>query len=188
MTSPLFAHLCRQLLPLDQSVTQAHSLMGQAAVLILLSESLEPCLLYTKRAVHMRQHASEVCFPGGMWEPGDENLIATALRETWEEIGLPPDAVSLLGMLEPSQTLAGTRVTPFVASFDAGYPLTPNPEELESIFTIPLRRFEEGIHVGMKQFERAGRLYQVPIYQDQGYEIWGFTAAVTARLLAHLRD
>lgn len=187
MTSPLFAHLCRRLLPPDRSVTQTHSLVGQAAVLILLSESLEPCLLYTKRAVHLRQHAGEVCFPGGMWEPGDENLSATALRETWEEIGLPSGAVRLLGMLEPSQTLAGTRVTPFVASFDADYPLSPNPEELESIFTIPLSRFE-GMQVGVKQFERAGRRYQVPIYQDQGYEIWGFTAAVTARLLAHLSD
>ena len=188
MTSPLFAHLCRQLLPLDQSVAQAHSLVGQAAVLILISESLEPRLLYTKRAIHLRQHAGEVCFPGGMWEPGDENLSVTALRETREEIGLPPDAVRLLGMLEPSQTLAGTRVTPFVASFNADYPLSPNPEELESIFTSPLRRFEEGIQIGMKQFERAGRHYQVPVFQDQGYEIWGFTAAVTARLLTHLRD
>ena len=188
MTSPLFAHLCRRLLPLDQPVAGAHLLVGQAAVLILLSESREPSLLFTKRADHMRQHAGEVCFPGGMWEPGDEDLRATALRETWEEIGLPAEAVRLLGMLESNQTRAGTWVTPFVASFNPDYPLSPNPEELESIFTIPLRRFEEGIQVGTNQFEREGQRYHVPVYQDQGYEIWGFTAAITARLLAHLRD
>lgn len=186
MTSPLLAHLSRQLLPLDHPATAEFPLSGQAAVLILFSQSPEPSILYTKRAAHLRQHAGEVCFPGGMWEPGDEDLSMTAVRETWEEIGLPPENIHLLGKLEPSQTRAGTWVTPFVASFDSGYSLSPNTNELESIFTIPLHRFEKGIQIRLDRFERAGHFYQIPVYSDQGYEIWGFTAAVTARLLTYL--
>lgn len=186
MISPLLAHLSQFLLPLDQPATPEQSLAGQAAVLILFSQSPEPSILYTKRAAHLRQHAGEVCFPGGMWEPGDESLSDTAVRETWEEIGLPPEGIQLLGKLEPSQTRAGTWVTPFVASFDSGYSLSPNPEELESIFTVPLHRFAAGIQIRLDQFERAGRFYQVPVYSDQGYEIWGFTAAVTSHLLTYL--
>lgn len=186
MISPLLAQLRRHLLPLHQPQTEVLPLVGQAAVLVLISESLEPSLLYTKRALHLRQHAGEVCFPGGMWEPGDKDLSRTALRETWEEIGLPVQGIQLLGKLEPNQTRAGTLVTPFVATYDSAHPLFPNREELDSIFTIPLRRFAEGIQIRMDHFENAGRRYQIPVYSDQGYEIWGFTAAVTARLLAHL--
>jgi 8-oxo-dGTP pyrophosphatase MutT (NUDIX family) len=183
VTSPLFEQLRQQLLPLDQPLAGDIPFPGQAAVLVLISESQEPSLLFTKRAAHLRQHAGEVCFPGGMWEPGDLDLSATALRETWEEIGLPPSAINLLGKLKPGQTRAGTWVTPFVGSFNTACPFIPNRDELDSIFTIPLQRFSQGIQVRMDQFERAGIQYEVPVYIDQGYEIWGFTAAITARLL-----
>lgn len=155
----------------------------QAAVLVLISRGDNPAVLYTKRAAHLRQHPGEVCFPGGMWEAGDADLLVTAQRETHEEIGLPASAIQLLGRLPQSYTRAGTPVTPFVASFDSSIPLQPSPAELESVFCVPLAVFDAGIQVRKDRFERDGRVIEVPAYQYEGYEIWGFTAAVTAQLL-----
>ncbi|WP_084618375.1 NUDIX hydrolase [Cellvibrio sp. OA-2007] len=183
MSSPLFDALSQLLLhePLGL-VTEP-----QAAVLVLLSRGDNPAVLYTKRAEHLRQHPGEVCFPGGMWEPGDADLFATAQRETYEEIGLPAADIHLLGRLPQFHTRAGTPVTPFVASFNTGVPLLPSPAELDSIFCVPLRVFNDGIQVREDRFERNGRVFSVPVYHYEGYEIWGFTAAVTEQLLRLLR-
>lgn len=179
MSHSLFTALSQQLIqdPLDLVV------QPQAAVLVLISRSDNPAILYTKRAAHLRQHPGEVCFPGGMWESGDTDLFTTAQRETHEEIGLPAAEIQLLGRLPQSHTRAGTPVTPFVASFNSNAPLSPSPDELDSIFSVPLRAFNEGIQVREDKFERGGRVFSVPVYQYEGYEIWGFTAAVTAQLL-----
>lgn len=155
----------------------------QAAVLVLISRGDNPAILYTKRAAHLRQHPGEVCFPGGMWEVGDADLFTTAQRETHEEIGLPATEIQLLGRLPQSHTRAGIRVTPFVASFNPNAPLFPSPHELDSVFCVPLTLFNQGLQVREDKFERDGRVFSVPVYHYEGYEIWGFTAAVTAQLL-----
>ena len=179
MSDVLFGALSQQLI---------HEPLGavdrpQAAVLVLLSRGENPALLYTKRAAHLRLHPGEICFPGGMWEAGDADLFATARRETHEEIGLPSAEIHFLGRLPQFHTRAGTPVTPFVASFNADIPLTPSPSELDSIFLVPLSVFNNGIQVREDKFERNGRVVHVPVYHFQEYEIWGFTAAVTANLL-----
>ncbi|EIK43853.1 hydrolase, NUDIX family [Cellvibrio sp. BR] len=179
MTSWLFDGLAQQLTntPLDPVNTP------QAAVLVLISRGDNPSILFTKRAAHLRQHPGEVCFPGGMWEPGDDNLLVTAQREVREEIGLPARHIQLLGSLPQSHTRAGTAVTPFVAHFDAATPLQPSPDELDGIFMVPIADFRSGLQVREDCFVRHGRTLRVPVYHYQGYEIWGFTAAITAQLL-----
>ncbi len=177
----LFESLADQLLPIEQPA--AAGLKGQAAVIVLIAQGVQPSLLYTQRSQRLRHHPGEVSFPGGMWEPGDANLAATAVRETEEEIGLPASAIQLLGRLEQGQTRAGTQVTPFVASYDANWPLQPNPAELDQIFHVPLRSFFDEIVVEQDHFEHQGRRYALPAYPYQGYRIWGFTAAVTSRIL-----
>lgn len=162
---------------------QVTATQSRAAVILLLSRGDNPALLFTRRAMHLRNHPGEVCFPGGMREPQDTDLLATALREMEEEIGLPATEVQILGRLPEAYTRAGTQVTPFVASFDASYPLVASLSELDSIFMVPLSLFEQGIMVREDVFEREGRSYKIPVYHYQEYEIWGFTAAVTARFL-----
>ncbi len=180
MTSWLFDGLAQQLTHIPLYPVNP----PQAAVLVLISRGETPSILFTKRALHMRSHPGEVCFPGGMWEPGDESLLVTAQREVYEEIGLPAHHIQLLGALPQSHTRAGTAVTPFVAHFDATIPLRPSPDELESIFMVPLAAFRAGLQVREDRFERHGRILHMPVYHYQGYEIWGLTAVVTAELLA----
>lgn len=179
MNSSLFDALSQHLIHEPMGLVE----QPQAAVLVLISRGDNPAVLFTKRAEHLRQHPGEVCFPGGMWESGDTDLFATAQRETHEEIGLSATDIHLLGRLPQFHTRAGTLVTPFVASFNACAPLFPSPDELDSVFLVPLTVFNQGIQIREDSFERNGRVFKAPVYHYEGYEIWGFTAAVTAQLL-----
>jgi 8-oxo-dGTP pyrophosphatase MutT (NUDIX family) len=162
----LFSRLQQRLLPLDN--LEARRYKREAAVLILLSDQPSPSILYTRRAQHLRRHPGEVCFPGGMWELQDANLLSTALRETQEEIGLPATELQLLGRLPEAYTKVGLPVTPFVAIYSPSFPLVAQPR---------------GIQLREDCFERQGKPFRVPVYAYQNFEIWGFTAAVTAHLL-----
>lgn len=158
-----------------------------AAVVLLISRSENPTLLYTRRAMHLRSHPGEICFPGGMREIHDEHLWATALRETEEEIGLPASEIQFLGRLQAARTRAGTWVVPFVASFNADFQLTAALDELDRIFQVPIEQFHSGLKIRDDHFESHGKSYQFPVYQYQEHEIWGFTAGVTEQLLKILR-
>jgi 8-oxo-dGTP pyrophosphatase MutT (NUDIX family) len=158
----------------------------RAAVLLLLKDLPSPEVIYTLRAKHLSHHAGEVCFPGGMWEPHDQSLLATALRETHEEIGLHPSLVHILGALPERQTRSGTRVQPFVGRIPADCRFELNHHELDVLFTVPLADFARGLQVRTDLFERNGLRLRMPVYKYEDYEIWGFTAAVTADLLTRL--
>src|SRR5580658_11271128 len=98
-----------------------------AGVLVPLYESDgEMHAVFTKRRNDLRRHPGEISFPGGRRDPGDENLLATALREAHEEVGLPPDAVEIAGALQPTPTIAtGYAVYPFVGMIVAGFVWKP---------------------------------------------------------------
>ena len=169
---------------------------GQAAVLILLVPSegateggLE--IVLTQRAEHLRTHAGEVAFPGGMWELGDADLAATALRESWEEVGVSPEQVELLGSLPACETRQGIRVTPYIAHIQSVGILSANRDELDSLFTVPLAYLLGDPRIRTDVFSRQGRKWHVPVYEyrsdgcscGQIYTIWGFTAAVLVDFL-----
>ena len=177
MSEKLFSFLREQL----QSDTDHADAI--AAVVLLISRSENPSILYTRRAMHLRSHPGEICFPGGMREIQDNNLWLTALRETEEEIGLPASEIQFLGRLHAARTRAGTWVVPFVASFNADFQLTPALDELDTIFQVPIRQFQSGLKIRDDYFESHGRSYRFPVYHYQGHEIWGFTAGVTENLL-----
>lgn len=177
MSSRVFDILSQRLQPV--------SIKGdsQAAVILLISREYSPALLYTRRAMHLRSHPGEVCFPGGRRDPEDVDLCATALREMEEEIGVPGSAVEVLGCLPEARTRAGIRVTPFVASLAADYPLSLSLNELDAAFWVPLAQFNRGLKVRDDLFVRGDSTYTIPVYHYQGYEIWGVTANITAQLL-----
>jgi 8-oxo-dGTP pyrophosphatase MutT (NUDIX family) len=172
---------------LDDSLSPPGQYPRQASVLALFTRQPEPALLFTLRSRHLTSHAGEVSFPGGKWEPGDLTLRDTALRETREEIGLAAECITLLGACKPRATRAGVLVTPFVGLIDHANDLCPCPFELDAIFQVPLMEFHRGIQVRIDSIPRGNRIYQVPAYQYQGYEIWGFTASLTCELLAMLQ-
>jgi 8-oxo-dGTP pyrophosphatase MutT (NUDIX family) len=158
----------------------------QASVLMLFTDSEQhPEIIFTLRAMHLSNHPGEVSFPGGMWEPQDTTLLDTALRESYEEINLLPTQVQLLGACRSRSTRAGVLVTPFVGVIPEHVELVPNRSELDAIFRVPLAAFHSGmIQTRTDIFSHEGRSYRVPAYLHQGYEIWGFTAALTHEIIS----
>lgn len=159
----------------------------QAAVMVLLTDEASPELIFTLRAKHLSQHAGEVCFPGGKWEPHDSSLLITALRETHEEIGLVPAMVDVLGALPARATKSGAMVQPFVAKIPAACRFKLNYGELDALFSVPLADFR-GLQVRTDVFVRKGQEFRFPAYVYQDFEIWGFTAGVTSDLLSLLQS
>lgn len=160
----------------------------QAAVMVLITEEVSPEIIFTLRSKHLNQHAGEVCFPGGKWEPQDHSLLVTALRETHEEIGLSHQLIDVLGALPARATKSGAMVRPFVGKIPAGARFTLNHHELEELFSVPLLAFQQGLQVRTDIFERNGQRFSIPAYIYQDYEIWGFTAGVTTDLLVLLQS
>lgn len=187
MNKHLWHGIADALAPQIELMTNSAQFAEQAAVMILITDEKSPQIVFTLRARHLTYHAGEVCFPGGIWEPDDATLLTSALRETHEEIGLSPEYINVLGALPKRATRGGTSVTPFVACIAANSRFDLNRAELDSLFTVPLEQFLRGLQVRTDLFEHNNKHYPVPAYVFEGYEIWGFTAGVTAELLKLLR-
>ncbi len=155
----------------------------QAAVLLVISGQAEPNILLTERAAHMRRHAGEVAFPGGKRDEIDATLLDTALRETYEEIGLPQTQVEVLGQLSPLISRYDVQVTPFVGIVSEQISLRRNPQELQSILHVPLSFLAEPTNMQVDDVPYQGRLRKVPRFQYQHYSIWGITALILVEFI-----
>ena len=158
--------------------------LPEAAVLLPIVDRPEPTLLFTRRAAHLNTHSGQVAFPGGKRETQDADLLGTALRESQEEIALPPERVELLGRLSDVVSLHGLRVTPWVGLIPPDLPLVPDPSELDAIFEVPLSHFLEDQRTHTDVIRVDGRDYYVPSYRTDGHVIWGLSAMMLVELLA----
>ena len=155
-----------------------------AAVLVpLYLENNELHVVLTRRHSDLRRHAGEISFPGGRPEPGEHDLRTTALRETEEEIGLPPTAVELLGALEPTTTMVtGYTIYPFVGMIAPGHTWTASTEEVAEVIELPLRALLAGYD--RRRLVRRGVPFRTDTYVVGDHLVWG----ATARILADLFD
>jgi len=178
-----FRHAIRGDHDLNPGMTPPSTALRPAAVLVpLIDHPQEMTVLLTQRTAHLTAHAGQISFPGGRIEADDADAVAAALRETEEEIGLPPDRVGVIGRLDTYVTGTGFEIAPIVGIIAAPYPMTIDPFEVEEAFEVPLayvldrrnhQRFarEVGAH---------RRSYFVLPYQ--GRNIWGATAGILVNL------
>ncbi|MCC6766927.1 MAG: CoA pyrophosphatase [Deltaproteobacteria bacterium] len=158
----------------------------QAAVLVPLFDVDDDLhLLYTTRSAALPQHAGQVAFPGGRHAPErDPSLLATALREADEEIGLRASDVDVLGALDPIRTFSSNFViTPFVARVPHPYALRLDPREVHDAFALPLRVLDDPATSVTESWTIEGRAIPVTAYRHDGRVIWGATQRITASLL-----
>jgi len=158
-----------------------------AGVLILLFEKNgELHIVLTQRTDEVEHHKGQISFPGGVKNEQDTTIIETALRETEEEIGLPRNAVNVLGILDDFQTPSGFRITPVVAFLLSVPSFSMNAAEVSQIFDVPLSFFLDANNERVEHHEHSGKMMNVYFYRYGKYEIWGATAAMLRSFLHDL--
>jgi 8-oxo-dGTP pyrophosphatase MutT (NUDIX family) len=157
-----------------------------AAVLVpLYLDSGDLHAVFTKRRDDLSHHAGEISFPGGRQDFPEEDLLATALREAEEEIGLPPDEVELVGALPPVGTfVTNYKIHPYVGVIKPGHTWTPQPTEVEVILELSVPDLIAGHE--MRRLVRKGVPFKTPTYTVGDNLIWGATARIVQLLLARL--
>lgn len=157
-----------------------------AAVLVGLREGVQPRLVLTVRTDHLQDHAGQVAFPGGRTDPDDIDAIATALRESEEEIGLERQLVTPLGFLDRFETISGYCITPVVARIEPEARLYPAPAEVAEVFEVPLSFFLEPANLRRYTMEFRGHRRDMVEFVHGGHRIWGATAAMVFNLLQRM--
>lgn len=181
-------------------------LTGEYAVLVPLVERPEGlCLLYEVRAEHLGRQPGEVCFPGGKMEDGEEP-VACALRETWEELGIPREQIEVVAQLDFLTHQGGFAMYPVLGIVAEDAAIVPSPAEVKEVFTVPvdwLRAHPPEVYtyrllpdvkddfpygrIGFPQGYRwKGGRVSVPVYGWPEHPIWGLTGRITRHLLEEM--
>lgn len=154
-------------------------MLTPAAVLVpLVKRPQELTVLLTQRTDHLIHHGGQISFPGGRVEEQDHDAIATALRESEEEIGLHHRHVEVVGMLDRYQTVTGFLITPVVSFIEPEFELNPDPFEVADVFEMPLSFVMDtrNQHYRTMNYKGQPRGFYVIPYEDR--YIWGATAAM----------
>jgi 8-oxo-dGTP pyrophosphatase MutT (NUDIX family) len=180
-------HLRSRLLPVAQAMRIEVPGRTHAAVLVPLhlgNGALHA--VFTKRREDLRRHPGEISFPGGRRDAEDADLLATALREAEEEIGLAADEVEVLGALQPTPTIATSyAVYPFVGLIEPGRAWSLSPREVARVLELPLHELQAGY--GRRRLLRQGLPIRTETYVVGDDLIWGATARMLADLIERLR-
>ncbi len=155
-----------------------------ASVLVpLCNANGEASVLFTKRSDTVGTHKGQVSFPGGMVDKTDENGIATALRETEEEIGFPADQIEVLGCFHEARAITGVRVLPvigYLPSLESIEDLNANRDEIDAIFTI---RILDLVDPQKRYRQQLGPKTRAFVFDAGPFPVWGLTAYILEQVL-----
>lgn len=161
---------------------EEEGLIPAAVLMPIFSREGEAHVLFTKRTEQVKTHKGQISFPGGLKDPQDHSLLAAALRECREEIGMDASSVQILGQLDDMTTSAAPiAITPFVGIISYPQPFRLNPKEVERLLEVPLAFFLHQPHTRIKWVPRQGKFGAVYYYSYGKDVIWG----ATARILRH---
>ena len=145
-------------------------------------------VLFTKRADHLTDHPGQMSFPGGGREPGDDDLLATALREANEEVGLRPEEVEVVGRLDDIRTITDYLVRPFVARVD-DREYRPADAEVAEVAVLPVAGLTDldNYESERRDHPQYGEI-RLHFFHVDGYTVWGATANMLVQLLEPTTD
>jgi len=179
-----FINRIRNILSSRQRKLIEHPPFSHAAVLVPLFKKGEDChLLFTKRSDQVKYHKGEISFPGGVVDEEDSELISTALREAFEEIGLKENDVQIIGILDDIVTITEFIVTPIVGLFPYPYLFKVSEVEIAELIEVPLSFLLDENCFSEREIIRGGRKEVVYAYQYEKNIIWGATARILKQFL-----
>jgi len=171
------------IISLDQPSEKKADLKCAAVLIPLVHNSDNQWdVIFTRRAQHLKHHPGQISFPGGGYELQDNDLAATAIRETEEEIGITPQEIELVGRLPQQQTISQYNVTPFVGIVAPNYDLTIDHNEVAEVFTAPLDYVTDQTNLLKKTDTFNGQQIDYYVIQYKHYNIWGATARILVNL------
>jgi 8-oxo-dGTP pyrophosphatase MutT (NUDIX family) len=161
-----------------------HPPFSHAAVLVPLFKKGEDChLLFTKRSEEVKYHKGEISFPGGVVDEEDSELVSTALREAFEEIGLEENDVQIIGILDDIVTITEFIVTPVVGLFPYPYPFKISEVEIAELIEVPFSSLLDEDCFSEREIIRGAGKEIVYAYQYENHVIWGATARILKQFL-----
>ena len=167
----------------DRKVVSDPSLIQAAVMVLLYLRDGEYHILLNKRSDTVEDHKGEMAFPGGRMEPTDASPEEAALRETFEEMGVRPEDVGVLGPLGGVTTPSGYFVNPFVGTIPGAYRFTRSAREVAEVVEVPLSTLVEEGTVPMDVLFGDGRTREFDVYLYEGHVIFGATARILGDLL-----
>lgn len=177
-----------KLLPTDEALVM--KAQGRDAAVLIpfrVQDDGSVTVVFTKRRDDLPQHAGQISFPGGRSEEDDADHVATALRESHEELAIPPAAVSVIGALEPMSTFVSDyAVYPVVGLVPVEVELVPNPGEVDSVFEVDLHSLAAMRE--KRELRRAGLTFTTEAFDTHGGLVWGVTGYILGRLLDRIAD
>ncbi len=145
-------------------------------------------LLLIRRADTLQYHSGEISFPGGMVEEGDLNLVTTAKRETFEEVGVLEDDIEIVGPLDDVSTLTSNFIIhPFIGIIPFPYPFRINRQEVSYIIEIPLNFFLNSPNLQYVSINYKGDTFTTPAFDYEGAIIWGATERIIENLISLIK-
>ncbi len=186
---PFFARLSAALGPLGAKAPAPAGLRPAGVLVPLRARPASPpgsaggiTVVLARRSEQVPHHKGQVCFPGGSRDPGDADLLATALREAGEELGIRESDVQLLGAMEPVPTVTGFFIQPYVARLPAEATFRLDGFEMAEVFEAPLAVFEDFGRYRQARTALLGEAFDVYFFDYDRYTIWGATAKILRRL------
>jgi len=162
----------------SKSVASKEKFTPSAVLIPIFYKNGEPHLLLTLRTETVASHKGQISFPGGTRENGDSDLLATALRETFEEVGIRPEDIEVLGELDDLLAVTNFVVTPFVGVFPYPYDFRVSDDEIAELIEIPLSFFIDPRNRRTEEWLYRGRNATVYFYDYGKYTVWGVTARI----------
>ncbi len=159
-----------------------------AVLMPIFSENQELKFILTKRTESLKKHRGEISFPGGRKDKRDTSLEETALRETDEEIGVPPGKIKIIGRLDDLFTITRYIITPFIGVITEEVKCCSNGREVAELLYVPLEVFLHKDKFAERNIPKNGADFPVYYYYWNNYEIWGATAHIINQFMEILFD
>tara|TARA_B100000780_G_scaffold89179_1_gene61488 strand:- start:1110 stop:1784 length:675 start_codon:yes stop_codon:yes gene_type:complete len=183
----------------DENINQNEKIINfldkkliRAAVLVPIIFDGDKCsILLTHRSAELKDHANQISFPGGRIDENDISPVHTAVRETYEEIGIDEKHINIIGNLDAYITGTGFQILPIIAQIDRKYKININSKEVESIFKLPIDfLMDKSNHEVDKKLYNNGNIsydYNFNVINYETHYIWGATASILLNLYEKLK-